>query len=584
MLIFGIHCHQPIGNFDWVFEKAYENSYKKLIEFFYERQDFKVSAHFSGILLEWLLEKKPESFEKLKEMVQRNQLEIIGGGFYEPILSVIPRKDKVLQIEKLNEFVKEHFGTYPDGIWLTERAWDSSVIEIVYDLGMSYIIIDDYHLKSSGIKDVKGYYLTESNYKKINLIPISKELRYFIPFKDVDEVVNKLRTNLVNIIVDDGEKFGIWPGTYELVYEKGWLDNFYKALKRENIETLTIKELLNKEKPTSIAYPSKVSYEEMGQWSLNAEDGALYLEVEEKCPIAKPFLKGGIWENFFVKYFESNYMHKRMLEVSMRAKSKAKEEILKAQCNDAYWHGIFGGIYFPHLRRELWNHIVKADFLSSKKEVLIDEDIDLDGSLEIKIKNKNFILVADEYGNIKEISKYSVGNITNVLTRYKEFYHIKEFHKEGKTIHELSKVLTEREKKYLIFDDKTRFPISENRKFILKDFSNKHIYFETEDGYKVINLLDDKIVLEYDIENDFFVELNFGIHSKMYEKKSFYDDKVELADFINPVSLKLSQKVYGDIYPIITVSQSEKGFDVIQQGVCVKILGGKEKLNIEILC
>lgn len=42
-------------------------------------------------------------------------------------------------------------------------------------------------------------------------------------------------------------------------------------------------------------------------------------------------------------------MHKRMLIVSklVRDNPEARKFIFKAQCNDAYWHGIFGGVYLP---------------------------------------------------------------------------------------------------------------------------------------------------------------------------------------------------------------------------------------------
>ncbi len=66
------------------------------------------------------------------------------------------------------------------------------------------------------------------------------------------------------------------------------------------------------------------------------------------------FLRGGSWRGFFRKYSESNLLHKKMLHVARRidasparrSSSKAGEELkkardllLRAQCNDAYWHG-----------------------------------------------------------------------------------------------------------------------------------------------------------------------------------------------------------------------------------------------------
>ena len=89
-LIFGIHNHQPVGNFDNVFEDSYEKAYKPFIDVLENFPEIKISYHISGPLLKWMLNKKPEFIDRLKNMVKLKQIEIIAGGFYEPILAIIP--------------------------------------------------------------------------------------------------------------------------------------------------------------------------------------------------------------------------------------------------------------------------------------------------------------------------------------------------------------------------------------------------------------------------------------------------------------------------------------------------------------
>jgi len=95
----GLHNHQPVGNFDFVIERAYQMCYKPLIEFFYNYPKFPFNVHFSGYLLLWLENNHPEYFQILKALSEREQVEILSGGFYEPILPIIPDKDKILQIK-----------------------------------------------------------------------------------------------------------------------------------------------------------------------------------------------------------------------------------------------------------------------------------------------------------------------------------------------------------------------------------------------------------------------------------------------------------------------------------------------------
>lgn len=583
-LIFGVHCHQPLGNFDDVFEMAYQKAYKPLVNFFYEHQDIKFSAHFSGILLEWLSKHKKDFVKKLIYMIDNHQLEIIGGGYYEPILASIPKEDRILQIEKLNNFCEDILGQRPNGIWLTERIWDSSVLKTIIELSMDYIIIDDYHIKSSGYKFEEGIYITEEEGEALHLIPIDKNLRYKIPFEDPSSVVDFIKSKNTSIIIDDGEKFGVWPNTYNIVYGEGWLQRFYELLQQHSIPTKTISEAI-KNSPKKLVYPSSVSYPEMEHWALNVEDGIVYEEAYKNCKKYENFIKGGIWKNFFCKYEESNYMHKRMIEVSKKS-THSKEIILKAQCNDAYWHGIFGGIYFPHLRRAIWENIIKADFENSSSELLI-KDIDFDGKDEIKLKQNDFILICSEDGTIKELSKKDIGNLNVCLTRYKEFYHFtfdkNVDDKEIKTIHEISKDITPY-KELLIYDDKTRFFFYDDIIWRIKNISKDYLIFENNEDKKTIYLLQNGIKVDYQLKTNTKVNINIGIHSIKIEDRSDFTETMDFkAPEIGQIYINFSKKLNTKTYNIKTVSQSEKGFDVITQGICIEFEVGGE-LSVEISC
>jgi 4-alpha-glucanotransferase len=152
-------------------------------------------------------------------MVRRGQLEIISGGFYEPILSVIPPQDQQAQIAKLTEKIRELFDYDPVGMWLAERVWEQPLASVLHDAGIKYVLLDDTHFISAGLReeDLNGYYLTEDKGKTLAAFPISKALRYTIPFAAVDETIRVLRDAAsesgANIVcfADDGEKFGVWP-------------------------------------------------------------------------------------------------------------------------------------------------------------------------------------------------------------------------------------------------------------------------------------------------------------------------------------------------------------------------------------
>ena len=444
-LLFGIHMHQPVDNFDWVIKHGVEVCYGPFFEVMSKYPEFRFSVHCSGWLMEQIEELHPKLHKQIMTLAKNGSIEFFSAGYYEPILSVIPSEDRVTQINMLNDSIKSDFKQTPKGLWLTERVWESSLIPDLNKAGIKYTVMDDYHFQCAGFDEdiLDGYYMSEEGGNEIGLFPISKKLRYAIPFLNVDSAIKAIKSfdrkeNSAAIIFDDAEKFGMWPGTYEWVYEKGWLDTFVQAvLSDETIQTMHYGEYYEQERTRGIAYLPNVSYSEMGEWSLRADD-ALKLEALKKEmgheryeKEGVKFLKGGIWKNFFVKYEESNRMHKRTLELSKARKGVNKAAfdaaLCKAQTNDALWHGVFGGLYLPNLRDNAYTYIIEAENVRyGKKSVLVSDQNELDGYDKVKAVTAKYIFRFDgaHGGQLVEFDmRKACFNWQNTLTRRKEAYH-----------------------------------------------------------------------------------------------------------------------------------------------------------------
>ncbi|MEN3039220.1 MAG: alpha-amylase/4-alpha-glucanotransferase domain-containing protein [Candidatus Kryptonium sp.] len=457
-LVLGIHNHQPVGNFDFVFEHAYEVAYKPFIKILAKYPKIKLAQHYTGILFQWILKNHPEFFDDLKALVDRGQVELITGGFYEPILAIIPDQDKLDQIKKLSDFIIKHFNKTPVGMWLAERVWEQHIVKFIAMAGVKYVIIDDTHFRYAGLTGEKllGYYITEEQGYTVNIFPISKMLRYTIPFQPVEKTIDYLREiatqegDRIVVYADDGEKFGVWPNTYKHVYEDGWLEEFFTALEENSdwINILHFSEVIERIKPIGRIYLPNASYAEMMHWALPADAYLDYEKLEEHLKEEgmyeqySRFFRGGFWRNFLVKYPEANNLHKKMLRVSERARklqAKGKDvdialdKIWSAQCNDPYWHGIFGGLYLTNLRSTAYRNLISAenelDKIEGKKLIRYEfTDFDRDGRDELIVESPNFnIYINPNYGGqIFELDfKPAEFNITDVITRRKEGYHEK---------------------------------------------------------------------------------------------------------------------------------------------------------------
>src|SRR5829696_6187453 len=384
---FGLHLHQPVGNFDHVFAQHVEDVYRPLLDALAEREFLPIVLHLSGPLLEWLERHEPAYLDRLGRLAVDGKVEILLAGFYEPVLASLPRQDRLEQIHWMHEAVRRRFGVDARGLWLTERVWEPELAA-------------DRHFLVTGFapEQLHAPLWTESDGKRVALFPIDERLRYLIPFRPPEETAGYLRElrgagHQLAVLADDGEKFGGWPGTKEWVYERGWLDHFTGTIGRliagGEVQLSTLSDAMDAVPSGGIAYLPTASYREMEGWSLPPDAALRLIELERSLGeerMASPdgaLVRGAHWRNFLAKYAESNRMHKKMQALSLLCRHQgdpdaARRAIGRAQCNDAYWHGVFGGLYLPHLREAIWRNLAIAEAELRRGEGLTAETLDLD--------------------------------------------------------------------------------------------------------------------------------------------------------------------------------------------------------------
>ncbi len=458
LVSFGVHCHQPIGNHHSVMEDCYKKAYKPFFKELNKFPEIIMNVHISGSLMEWLRRHHPRFIELIGEMIKKGQIELMGGPFYEAILPLITESDIGEQIIQYSGYLRKLFGTAPRGMWLPERVWEPYLVKPIAMAGMEYTLLDDTHFHAAGWMDDKlhGYYTTEHEGFKLNIFPILESLRYRMPYAAPDEVISFIKKigneagGGVKIMMDDVEKFGVWHGSYEHVYVNKWLRNFFKALKKAQDDgdfvTTVFSRYMDSYPSDGLIYLPCSSYSEMGRWSMPYDTGLKYSPVLDKVKSAPQkkkegwmrFIRGGFFRNMLVKYPESNMMHKKMLYLS-RAISfyrdypgfkKMQKHLFRAQCNCAYWHGIFGGIYMRHLRAAIFHELLKCQKILhriSGGDVKINNSgAGYSGYSEIQVCNGQYCLrILPELGAaVSEFSQYkSCYNMGFVLRRRREVYH-----------------------------------------------------------------------------------------------------------------------------------------------------------------
>jgi 4-alpha-glucanotransferase len=448
-----LHNHQPIGNFGWVFAEVFDRAYLPMIEALTAHPSVRMGLHYSGPLLEWLRAERPEFIAALRSLIDRGQVEVLGGGLFEPVLASLPERDRVGQLSRMSETIEATFGMRPGGAWLAERVWEPDLPTSLVASGYRWTILDDSHFRAAAIPEdaLWGPYTTDDQGHVVTVFGTEQGLRYLIPFHEVDEVIDHLREHAteagdrLGTMGDDGEKFGAWPTTYEHCWGKGrWVERFFEALE-DNAEWLTTvrpSDWLAERPPIGRVYVPTGSYVEMSEWALPPDESraftaALKRARETGAPEAR-WLRGAFWRNFQVRYREINDLHKQMLRTSAKveampvgdARAVAIDHLYRGQCNDCYWHGLFGGIYIAHMRAATLGHLIAAEDLSDSASGMLAgsevRDVDLDGRDEIRLSTEGQVVVIelDEGAGIGSWDIRAARHaLTSVLRRRPEAYH-----------------------------------------------------------------------------------------------------------------------------------------------------------------
>ncbi|HYB03865.1 MAG TPA: alpha-amylase/4-alpha-glucanotransferase domain-containing protein [Nitrososphaerales archaeon] len=448
-----IHNHQPFGNRDEIIERIFQTSYFPFLKILETFPRIQVNLHYTGFLLDWMGQHHPEFLDLLRSLVDREQVELVGGAYFEPVVAVIPDVDIRGQTTLLHDRIKALFLRDPHGFWTAERAWEPHLPEILSDVGANHSFIDDVSFESVGLSERDCYepYLVESRGKHVTIFPILKKLRYMIPFRSISSTIlflKNARGKEIAVYGDDGEKFGAWPNTFERVYKEGWLEAFFREINRNSwIETVRISEYLRENPPKRRIYLPASTYSEMMEWSIPffpAPKLGGSKREGEKVP------RRGFWRLFLAKYPESARMYSKMLELSEKlhalgegSKNEAMLDLWKGQCNDAYWHGIFGGLYAPFLRTITFENLIRAqvgyDKLSHSSgenwASVYEKNSALGREFELETKDLVAAVSPRHGGAVCELDfKPRFANLLDTLTRRPERYHSQIKYMAGRTI------------------------------------------------------------------------------------------------------------------------------------------------------
>jgi len=453
-LVFGTYNILPHGESPEVYERVYQEALKPFLSLLNNYPKTPVVLHYCGSLYTWLEDSHPEFLMLLKEMTRRRQVELLGGGFYAPILPILPDGDKLGQIEKLTTYLRTTFGGRPRGAWIPERVWEPGLTRILANSGIEYVFLDDRHLAMAGLDepDCLFPYLTEEQGKTVTILPLRVGMAQHVPHYSPDSLVLQLnelgvdqRDPLVVIMVP-GARLGDEEGTRELCYGKqgegGWLRSFFQLLE-QNRDWL--RPVTPRWSPEVLAAQGRVylpclSSEELMRSVLSPDRQKAFADIGKRMrrQEAEQYLRGGFFRMFLTKYPEIDQLYCRFMYARLQVgqirgdkyrKMAALDELWKGQTGAIYWHGSKDGAYASHLRKAAYRSFIEAERIArgvgTHVPGVIETDFDLDGRCEYLYQGKTYnAFVHTRGGTLFELDYLPAAwNYLDTFARWPEAYH-----------------------------------------------------------------------------------------------------------------------------------------------------------------
>ncbi len=424
------------------------------------------ALHTSGPLLEWLVERHPEYIARLRRLVESGRVEILGGGFFEPILTMIPHRDRVGQIRGYSRLSRGALRR-PGPRDVDRRAglgaarWSRRSPRPASSTRSS----TTFHFLRAGCPadDVLGYYLTEDDGRLLKIFPGSETLRYMIPFHEPHATYEYLRElaerrpGSTVVFADDGEKFGTWPKTFDHVYTQRLAEPLLRHAAGQSRLAGDDDLCAGRRRrrfPRGKIYLPDGSYREMTEWALPPE--ALARLSTGVAPVGRaagwrarssgssgPAASGATSRRNTPKATRCTpgcwasrggwRRSRRTADADPDYLEVARQELYRGQCNCPYWHGSFGGLYLPHLRNAIYRSLIAADNALDDAEgrtgprvALEVADFNLDARQEVRLENDHLIAMVRPApgGHLYELDvRRSATNVLATLDRRPEAYH-----------------------------------------------------------------------------------------------------------------------------------------------------------------
>ncbi len=400
-----------------VLEQNYHKVYKRFASFLYAHPKLPFSVSFSGAQLLFYKKNHLEYIDLISQLTNRKQLEVLGGGYYNPIFPLLFPQDRSGQIELLTSELRQTIGKRPRGMQLFGSVWESSLIPCLQTCGMEYVFLDSSLL----VRSKKQYLpiITAYQGKSVAVLPL---------FRDVPISENMSAEQFVSLILkkiaedcpaeadfDRVMCVSVSIEQMQAMLDSNFLEDFSKIAEAENATSIEIANPLTVVKSCThferLYIPASMD-SKIAQWAVpeNPVSSATIYELLQNYP-------------------QSDRLYRRMMYVSLLANQSHGDKMRKKEAREHLWEGQNGKAYIcapdgsfasTAVRQAAFRSLNSAEKLvrdaGDFTESITAFDYNADGIPEYVCQMQSFSACIERLGGcISELELFRSGNVADSL-------------------------------------------------------------------------------------------------------------------------------------------------------------------------
>ena len=181
-IVLGSYSQLSAGTPAPILERALAEAYKPILTYLYKHPQVNMHLYLSGWTYEWFETNHPEVNMLIADLCKKDQLELLTGGFNQPVFQIISGKDRSTQIEEMTTFIRKRFAKRPRTAWIYNQIWNPSLISALDTCSVERVLISTTERLSEVQGAIEPFVMQE----------MGKTIEIFPTFEPVNKLVFQL--------------------------------------------------------------------------------------------------------------------------------------------------------------------------------------------------------------------------------------------------------------------------------------------------------------------------------------------------------------------------------------------------------